>query len=141
MPDFFGWLKRTAAGATLNMAIGGCAQAFADYIDQEGITPEALEGMIVADVPMFKDALAKLSREHPAEFAAARNTFGAVASEFRRTHRAPDGKTWHPYKAVLQEDVMGKAHAAHVAVLERNQNWYRRQMDEALAWLFGSPGA
>ncbi len=138
MADLFGWAKNIAKGPLLNLAIAETAGAFAAFIDEEEITPEDLEQMIAVDAPVFKAALAQKAKESPGQLSVVRNTFGAIAADFRKTHHAPDGTPWHPYKAVLQEDCMGKAHPEHVAVLEQHQLWYKRQMDDAMAWLFGT---
>ena len=135
MADLLGWAKNMGKAAMLNAAIGETAKLFAGYLDRNGITPQELETRIVSGRRVIREALAEASAT---EIATVRRTFGAIAADFRRTHRAPDGTPWHPYKAVLQEDVMGRAHAAHVAVLERYQRWYKDQMDAAVAWLFGA---
>lgn len=138
MPDLFGWARNLSRAALFNAAIGQTARLLASHLDREGITPEDLEAAIIADRSIVKDAIGKASA---AEIAAVRATFGPIAAEFRRIHHAPDGTPWHPYKEMLMEDVMGVAHAGHVAVLERHPDWYKAQMDAALAWLFGTPPA
>lgn len=138
MPDLLGWARNLAKPALLNLAIGETAKLFAAFIDDEEITPEDLEQLIADDAPVFRVAL---SQAKATDIAIVRRTFGSVAADLCRSQRNPDGSSWHPYKAILQEDVMGKAHAAHVRILERHQRWYKAQMDAALAWLFGTPPA
>ena len=138
MPDIFAWARNLGRAALFNAAIGQTANLLAAHLDREGITPADLETAIIEGRSIVKDAIGKASA---AEIAAVRATFGPIAEEFRKVHHAPDGTPWHPYKEMLMEDVMGVAHAAHVAVLERHQGWYREQMDAALAWLFGTPPA
>ncbi len=136
MPDLLGWARGLGRAALLNTAIGQTAALVADYFDRHGIGPQELEFAIAAGRPLLREALAEASA---AEIAAVRGAFGGIADDFRRSHRAPDGTSWHPYKAVLQEEVLGVGHAEHVAVLERHQQWYRQQMDAAVTWLFGPP--
>lgn len=141
MPDLLGRARGAALGivrsAMLNEAISQTADLLAGYLDRNGISPADLEAAILhGRADLLKAALAEEAK--PSEIATVRRVFGGIASEFRREHRAPDGTPWHPYKSVLQEEVMSIRHKAHVAVLERHQRWYRAQMDAAVSWLFGT---
>jgi hypothetical protein len=125
--------------ALLNLTIATVAGAFADFIDRHAITPEDLEQGIAENRAMFAAALSEIP---PDELDFVRLTFGPIEKDFRRTHiDVIDGESraWHPYKRVLRQEVLANEHRAHVEVLLRHEQWYRRQMDQALDWLFGRP--
>lgn len=119
----------------LNIAVGQCAKLIADYLDGFGdparaVTVAALEQAAAQNQPLLMEAVKAAPTDG---VAMVRRTFGNLAADLRREH--PGG---HPYMWVLQQDVLGKHHAGHVQVILLHLAWYRRQMDAAIDWLFGS---
>jgi hypothetical protein len=95
------------------------------------VAPQALERAAVENQPLLMQAVSAA----PADgVEMVRRTFASLAADLSREH---PGKG-HPYMWILQQDMLGRQHAAHVQVIMRHLTWYRRQMDEAVRWLFGS---
>jgi hypothetical protein len=95
------------------------------------VSPEELERAAQENRPLLTEALSAVS---PAGLATVRSTFGSLGADLRREHPGQG----HPYMWVLQQACLSRAHAAHVQVIMRHLGWYKQQMDQALAWLFGS---
>lgn len=134
LKDVMAWASKLGTEAQLNLAIASTARVFAAFLDEHEISPDDLQTIIQENRPIILQAVAEIPIE---DLAAIRTAFSRVAKEMRRSHTAPNGRTWHPYKAVLQEEVLARDHAEHVRILEQHADWYKAAMDAAMDFVFG----